>query len=80
VSTVHIAFEIHPETLVVLLSVRSKLKSSVAVKQHNQAEEKVEGDCVLSYGTNYTIDVLAYKFRLQWRETAASGPLRERAI
>jgi hypothetical protein len=81
VSAVHVAFELHPDTLVVLLSVRSKRMSSVVVRYETvqQKEETVEGDCVLSYGKKYGIDIVCYKFRLIWRQPEPE-PLRALAV
>lgn len=80
----HVAFEIHPDTLVVLLSVRAKQASSVVVtpvgENGQRAEgEKVEGDCVLCYGKEYEIKMADYKFSMIWRRTEPE-PLRALAI
>ena len=84
VSAVHIAFEIQPETLVVLLSVRSKRTLSIIVtplKPNLPIEgEPIEGDCVVSYGKEYQINIVAYSFRLKWRQTAAPESARKLAI
>ncbi len=79
VSAVHVAFEIHPETLVVLLSTRTKRTSSVVVESDDGLPEPIEGDCVLSYGTAYKIEIAGYNFGLIWR-TKHPGLLRELAI
>ena len=68
ISAVHVAFELHPETLLVLLSVRAKHTSSVIVKPDRQDREKIEGDCVLSYGKKYEIRIKDYSFHLVWRQ------------
>ncbi|PGG96412.1 hypothetical protein AJ79_09607 [Helicocarpus griseus UAMH5409] len=49
ISAVHVAFELHPDTLAVLLSVRAKHMSSVTVKPAKSDEEggereNIEGD------------------------------------
>jgi hypothetical protein len=77
ISAVHVAFELHPDTLVVLLSVRAKRMSSVVVRYKNikPEGEPIEGDCVLCYGKQYNIDIVSYKFTLIWRQTDPE-PLR----
>jgi hypothetical protein len=83
VSAVHVAFELHPDTLVVLLSVRAKRLSSVVVSygstKQPEKEETIEGDCVLCYGKEYDIDIVSYKFSLIWRQTEPE-PLRALAV
>ncbi|KLU90697.1 serine/threonine protein kinase [Magnaporthiopsis poae ATCC 64411] len=79
VSGVHVSFEMHPETLVVMLSSRTKRTSSVMVTPTNGSGELIYGDCVLSYGTKYTIAIADYKFSLQWRGGTALS-LRELSI
>lgn len=83
VSAVHIAFEMHPDTLVVLLSVRAKRMSSVKVKckgnNNEEEDEVIEGDCVICYGKEYEITFVGYGFRLVWRQTE-SEPLRTLAV
>lgn len=84
ISSVHVAFEIHPDTLVLLLSVRAKCASSVVVIPVGVdgkpiARETVEGDCVLRYGQKYKIYIAGYIFRLVWRQTEP-GSLRALAI
>ncbi|USP82329.1 uncharacterized protein yc1106_09603 [Curvularia clavata] len=82
-SAVHVAFELHPATHVVLLSVRSKLVSSVTLAVlkdsdddkiigRNVTGEKIPGkvvigDGVILYGQNYKICIAAYEFDLIWR-------------
>jgi hypothetical protein len=79
ISAVHVSFELHPETLVVLLSVRAKRSSSVVVKHRDAGkEETVEGDCVLGYGKKYDIQIAGYRFRLKWRDPDSTS-LRELA-
>ena len=75
----HVAFELHPDTLVVLLSMRTKRTSSVIVRLAGQEEEKIEGDCVLSYGKKYDIDIVGYSFSLILRQTEPES-LRALAI
>jgi len=95
VSAVHVSLEIHPDTLVVLLSTRSKRASSVTVQVDTRKKvkpgeasppapapssaEAVEGDCVLSYGVKYFITIAWHRFHLIWREGEAPF-LRELAI
>lgn len=87
VSAVHVAFELHPDTLVVLLSVRAKRMSSVIVRpkvitgqeEEKIEEETIEGDCVLSYGKKYDIDIVRYSFSLIWRQREPE-PLRALAV
>jgi hypothetical protein len=78
-SAVHLAFEIHPETLIVMLSVRTKTQSSVRVAPVNAADivdegEEVSGDCALAYGQNYAINITSYQFRLVWRGVEGTNP------
>ncbi|KAL2175261.1 kinase-like domain-containing protein [Thermothelomyces heterothallicus CBS 202.75] len=81
VSAVHVAFEIHPETLVVLLSVRSKHSSSVTISSDfSEAKQKIQGDCVLVYGTSYRISIVSYNFLLIWRDLGSVEALRQLAI
>jgi predicted RNA-binding protein YlqC (UPF0109 family) len=50
-SKVHVAFEIHPETRLILLSVLSKYPSTVTVAFAGKEEtEAVPGDCVMVCG------------------------------
>ena len=67
VSAVHVSFEIHPDTLVVLLSVRTKRTRPVLVRPKNGLAESVDGDCVLGYGTEYELEIGEYIFGLVWR-------------
>jgi hypothetical protein len=81
VSAIHVSFELHPETRVVLLSVRAKRVSSVVVTPDGdlkEAEEEIEGDCVLGYGKTYEVKISGYRFRLIWR-SRCSTTLRELA-
>lgn len=80
ISAVHIAFEIHPETLVVLLSVRSKRSSSVTIRSDYDAGQTIQGDCVLVYGTSYHISITPYNFVLIWRDLGSVEALRNLAI
>lgn len=84
VSAVHVAFEIHPETLVVLLSVRSKQSSSVTIANpKTPTKQESDGDCVIVYGQDYRISIVSYVFELIWREVEATEAvklLRELAI
>lgn len=68
ISAVHIAFEIHPETLVVLLSVRSKNSSSVRAASLGHRKQIIDGDCVMVYGQDYTVTIGPYEFRLKWQK------------
>ncbi|KAL8303423.1 hypothetical protein RB600_007054 [Gaeumannomyces tritici] len=79
VSGVHVSFEMHPETFVVLLSCRTKRASSVVVTPTNGPAERINGDCVLSYGTEYTLAIANYDFFLKWRRGTAEE-LRELSI
>jgi hypothetical protein len=79
VSGVHVSFEIHPETLVVLLSSRTKRTSSVVVIPMDGPSERIDGDCVLSYGAEYNIVIAGYNFSLKWRRGTAQS-LRELSI
>lgn len=80
-SAVHVAFEIHPETFVVMLSVRTKRVSSVTVapvmdETGNQIEpQSITGDCAIIYGQLYDITIASYIFRLTWRYPDASKSL-----
>ena len=87
VSAVHIAFELHPKTRVILLSVRSKRISSVSVTPTEKGvrEEAVRGevdekDCVLSHGKSYDINIVAYEFGRRWRHSASPKTLRKLSI
>ena len=91
VSAVHVAFELHPETLLVLLSVRLKRLSLVTVGplsrgggpieggEYIKGGEPIEGDCVLHYGEVYRITIVDYVFDLVWRQDE-SEPLRALAV
>lgn len=76
VSAVHIAFEIHPQTLVTLLSVQSKQSSTVKVTALTNQQHEVDGDCVIVYGQNYTIQIVSYYFELVWRNIGTVESLR----
>ncbi|CAK7224241.1 hypothetical protein SEUCBS140593_005508 [Sporothrix eucalyptigena] len=68
ISSVHAAFEIHPETKVLLLSVRATRISSVVVAPSGSLhEESVDGDCVLVFGQNYDLKIGPYLFSFLWR-------------
>ena len=77
ISKVHVAFEIHPETLVVVLSVRSKHLSSVKVASSKSKKQEIDGDCVIVYGQKYHITIVSYEFELIWRKVES---LRDLAI
>lgn len=65
------AFEIHPDTFVVMLSVRRKRVSSVSVSVLGDAEEKTQtitGDCAIIYGQEYRTSIAAYDFEVIWHE------------
>lgn len=79
VSGVHVSFEMHPETFVVLLSSRTKRASSVVIAPKNGPAERINGDCVLRYGIEYTIVIADYDFLLKWRPGTAEE-LRELSI
>ena len=89
VSAVHVSLEIHPETLVVLLSTRAKDASLVTIEpvcdqgddaiQGDDTTDTIQGDCVLGYGIQYNIRIVDYSFRLIWREMVPAA-LRELAI
>lgn len=73
-SGVHVAFEMHPETLVVMLSVRTKWVSSVSISSTERTldEPDISGDCALVYGQEYNIGIASYQFKLIWR--SVEGP------
>jgi hypothetical protein len=76
-----LAFEIHPETLVVMLSVRIKRALSVTIalsKGGRQDEQAIDGDCVILYSQNYDIKIASYLFTLIWRPT--EGPDQIQAL
>lgn len=82
-ATVHVAFEIHPVTFLVLLSVRAKNRQSVTVAIPEKREgEAILGDCVILYGQNYRVDIASYQFNLVWRnnEGIATDTLKELTI
>jgi hypothetical protein len=75
-SAVHVAFEVHPETQVVMLSIRAKrLTPSVTVttvaQRAGDEPQQVTGDCVIFYGTDYEINIATYAFRLVWRTVSS---------
>ncbi|KAL2257582.1 hypothetical protein VTK26DRAFT_9456 [Humicola hyalothermophila] len=78
-SAVHVAFEIHPETLVVMLSVRTKGTASVAVAPASEVEDDegrgqgISGDCAIIYGQRYNITIASYRFGLAWRQITSNG-------
>jgi hypothetical protein len=73
-SKVHVAFEINPETRLILLSVRSKYPSTVTVALAGKAEtEPIPGDCVIVYGQNYVAQISSYQFELIWRFSVKSA-------
>lgn len=66
-SAVHLAFEMHPETFVVMLSVRTKQMSSVGVVViTGDIEQTLTGDCAIIYGQGYRIRIATYEFGLVW--------------
>lgn len=76
-SAVHVAFEIHPETLVVMLSVRTKQASSVTVatlEEEGVDNDPISGDCAIIYGERYRIGIASYVFNLTWRDLGDSDP------
>ncbi|OAQ61561.1 protein kinase, catalytic domain-containing protein [Pochonia chlamydosporia 170] len=75
-SAVHVAFEFHPATELVRLSVRSKRLASVEFgilhTQGNAASNRAEmgkitGDGVILYGQNYRLIIEHYTFNLVWK-------------
>ncbi|KAK4132125.1 kinase-like protein [Trichocladium antarcticum] len=75
-SAVHLAFEIHPETLLVMLSVRTKHGSSVTVAPLVDAEsepQNITGDCAIIYGQVYHLTIASYLFKLVWREVPTAN-------
>ncbi|KIH94464.1 hypothetical protein SPBR_05791 [Sporothrix brasiliensis 5110] len=77
ISSIHVAFELHPDTLAVLLSVRAKNASSVTVEPVEDDGESgavadtgrgdvVEGDCVLVFEQPYNIKIGVYSFDVAW--------------
>ncbi len=89
VSGQHVAFEMHPETLLVLLSVRTTQQGSVRImalecdqegaEGQAAAGEALNGDYVLTYGQQYQIDLADYSFRLVWRYSDPT-PMKELAV
>ncbi|KAK3386088.1 kinase-like domain-containing protein, partial [Podospora didyma] len=73
IMAIHIAFEIHPQTLLVLLSVRAKNVSSVK----DAALEAIQGDCVIQCGESYNVDIVSYQFKLAWRNDLTVRSLKE---
>ncbi|KAK3309295.1 kinase-like domain-containing protein [Chaetomium strumarium] len=70
-SRVHVAFEIHPVTHVVMLSVRTKHLSSVTVttvEKRRIQSQQISGDCAILYGRPYVISIPVYEFLLHWRD------------
>lgn len=79
VSRIHVSFQVHPDTLVVLLSVRAKEPSRVSVK-HDKDQDAwplSHGDCVLLYGETYYIQIVDYAFDLIWRRTDPDVALKD---
>lgn len=71
-SAVHVAFEINAETLLVMLSIRTKQVSSVSIaeaKERTEDKQAVCGDCAMLYGQEYRIRIASYWFKLVWRPT-----------
>jgi hypothetical protein len=76
---VHVAFEIYPETLVVMLSIWMKRVLSVKIKKDKEDKQGGEGrdavgegqailgDCTILYRGKYTILITSYKFHLVWQ-------------
>lgn len=63
----HVAFEVNPDTRLVILSVRSKRVSSVKFAVRDGIEkELVTGDGVIFYGQDYDISIALYRFELHW--------------
>ncbi|KAJ4300560.1 hypothetical protein N0V88_003239 [Collariella sp. IMI 366227] len=81
-SGTHFAFQMQPETLAVLLSVRTRHPSAaVRVGWHSAAtDHEVEGDCVLEYGRNYRISVASYRFWLIWRNVSDQSQVKWTAL
>lgn len=93
-SGIHIAFEMHPETHVIMLSVRTKHQNSVFITRDpldgpaqpgNQAQETVvvEGDVLLRYGRAASLTIASYEFTVSWRRLSGTDPvglLRQLAV
>ncbi|KAK4141232.1 kinase-like domain-containing protein, partial [Dichotomopilus funicola] len=80
VSRTHVAFEMHPDTLVVRLSVKAKGAKTVTVHRQIGAQPGVvEGDCVLTYGVEYGLTIAQYTFRVSWKPISPEA-LRDLAI
>lgn len=85
-STVHVAFEMHPVTHVVLLSVRSRAVSSVETTHQPKDNPrpttaiKIEGDCVIEYGESYLIAIALQEFKLVWSWHGKPDRLKELAL
>lgn len=79
VARFHIAFQVHPDTLAVLLSVRAKEPSQVTVEHtaRNFEWQLKDGDCVLVYGEEYWIKVVGYLFKLKWRTMKPGAALKD---
>ncbi|KAH6614529.1 kinase-like domain-containing protein [Chaetomium sp. MPI-SDFR-AT-0129] len=82
-SSVHLAFEIHPETFVVMLSVRTKNPSSVRVAPDDPYAaddddgsngDLLEGDCAIIYGQKSHLHIASYRFTLCWRPLEGANP------
>jgi hypothetical protein len=69
-SGVHVAFEMHMDPLVVMLSVRTKQSRTVTVEPERDDNtiytpaQRIAGDCALRYGQGYIISITSYKFLL----------------
>lgn len=71
-SSVHLEFEVNPEPLVVMLSVRAKEASCVttaAITEGDKLGPAISGNCAISYGQAYPIRIASYLFNLVWRST-----------
>ncbi|KAI1335059.1 hypothetical protein F5Y15DRAFT_420293 [Xylariaceae sp. FL0016] len=72
------AFEIHPETLVVMLIVRTKSPSTVTASavDENEYPQETSGDCAILYGQAYKIKIASYVFRLAWNSSEPTNTVQ----
>jgi hypothetical protein len=81
ISRIHVQFEIHPDTKLILLSARSKRVASVAFKPRGASrEQKITGDGVLLYGVHYSVRIASYAFDLFWRDLTGDSTTNVAAI
>lgn len=85
ISSVHVAFEVHPESKVTILSVRTLRPAAVKYCEMNLGEqqwedpETVEKDKVIFFGRSYRLFIGPYDFEVIWRTEESVESLWTRA-